>query len=272
MIKKLSLVVATLLMSTSLNAATVATVNGKNISDTEVAKEFESILRGRSFSSLSQNEQRTLVVQYVLRELIIEDAKKQNLEKDSFYIQTLEKAKEQVLVSTYEKKMFDKIKIDNAKIKSFYDSNKDKFVEPARVQARHILVENEKDAKDIINELKNFKGDELKTKFSEAAKTKSKDPGSATNGGELGWFDQNTMVKNFTDVAFSLKNGEMSKTPVKTNFGYHIILKENSQAKKQRTYDEVKDSIENALKAEELRKVMSQKGEELGKAAKVDIK
>lgn len=272
--KKFSLVAAALIAGVALNvnAATVATVNGKSISDTEVSEFFVSMLRGQDFKTLPDNQKKALIQQYIMQDLILQDAKKQNLEKDPLYTKELDRAKDAILVNVYQEKILNTIKIDAAKVKAFYDQNKDKYVKPARVQAKHILVATEKEAKDIINELKGLKGKELDAKFSELAKEKSIDPGSKNQGGELGWFDQSTMVKPFTDTAFALKNGTITTTPVKTNFGYHVILKENSQAKGQIKFDEVKQGIENGLKFEEFKKVINQKGQDLLNSAKVEYK
>ena len=272
--KKFSLVAASLLAGFVLNAnaATVAVVNGKNISDTEVSEFFAPMLQGRDFKSLPDEQKKMLVQNYIVQDLILKDAKAQNLEKDPLYAKELERAKESILINVYQEKILNTIKIDQDKVKAFYDQNKDKYVKPARVQAKHILVASEAEAKSIINELKNLKGKGLDAKFSQLAKDKSIDPGSKDQGGELGWFDQNTMVKPFTDAAFALKNGTITTTPIKTNFGYHIILKENSQAKAQIKFDEVKVGIENGLKVEEFKKVINQKGQELFNKAKVEIK
>lgn len=270
--KKISLVAAALVASVTLNAATVATLNGKNISDTEVNDAFEPMLRGQDFKDLPEQQKKALINQYIAQQLFLEDAKKQNLDKDPLYKEELEKVKDAILLKVYQEKIFDTIKVDASKVKAYYDQNKNEFVKPARVKARHILVESEKEARDIIAELSNLKGKDLENKFSQIAKEKSIDPGSAAQGGELGWFDQSNMVKPFTDAAFSLKNGEITKTPVKTNFGYHIILKENSQAREQVKFDDVKKGIENRLKLAELQKIMAEKGRALSQNAKVEYK
>jgi len=272
--KKISLITASLLMSASLslNAATIATVNGKNISDTEVSEFFAPVLGGQDFKKLPNEQKKALLQQYIMQDLIVQDAKKQNLEKDPLYTKALERAKEGILINVYQEKMLNAIKVDSAKVRDFYNQNKDRFTKPARVQARHILVGTEQEAKSIINELKNLKGKALSDKFSQIAMEKSIDSGSKTSGGELGWFDQNTMVKPFSDAAFSLKNGEITKTPVQTNFGYHIILKENSQAKEQVSFNDVKQGLENEFKLEELKNQLNKKGQTLLNNAKVEYK
>ena len=142
----------------------------------------------------------------------------------------------------------------------------------ARVKAKHILVAGEEEAVKIIDELKKLKGSALESKFAELAKEKSIDTGSASNGGELGWFDESAMVKPFTDAVFALKKGDLTTTPVKTNFGYHVILKEDSRAEEQAKFNDVKQGIESSLQFEEFQKQINLKAQELYNAAKVEIK
>lgn len=272
--KKISLVAVSLLtsMALNLNAATIATYNGKNVSDKDLAEYFAPMLGGTNFKTLPAQQQKQLAQEYILQQLIIEDAKKQKLEKDPLYFQELEKAKDGILLNIYQKKILDSIKVDSSKVKAFYDQNKDKYVMPARVQARHILVSTEKEARDIINQLKGLRGKALEDKFSELARTKSIDSGTAAQGGELGWFDKLAIEKPFADAAFALKNGTITTTPVKLNNGYDVILKENSQAQRQITFGEARQGIENGFKLEEFKNIMSQKGQALFSAAKVEIK
>lgn len=273
--KKLSLIAVALLAGVSLNAAVVATVNGKNISDTEINEAFAPMLRGQNINSLPADQKKMLVQQYVAQVLILEDAKKQNLDKSPEFAKELNKAKDAIALNIYQKKIFDTVKVDKTRVKAIYDQNKDKFIEPARVQAKHILLPlqgGETQAKEIINELKNLKGDALDKRFSEIARTKSIDTASAQQGGELGWFGEDGMVKPFSDAAFSLKKGTITLNPIKTQYGYHIILKENSTPKKQLSFDQVRAGLENDLKMQETQRLIGQKAQELFGQAKVDIK
>jgi peptidyl-prolyl cis-trans isomerase C len=104
------------------------------------------------------------------------------------------------------------------------------------VRARHILVESEDEAKQVVEELK--KGGD----FAELAKKKSKDPG-ASDGGDLGYFTKEQMVPEFSNVAFSLEAGKISD-PVKSQFGWHIIKVEDKRKKKAPDFDTVKPQIE----------------------------
>lgn len=123
-------------------------------------------------------------------------------------------------------------------IKDYYEANKEEF-KLDQVEASHILVKTEQEAKQILADLK-AGGD-----FATIAKEKSIDTGSAVNGGELGFFDRNTMVTEFSDVAFALKPGEISD-PVKSEFGYHII-KVTDKKDGYQTLEEATESIRTNL-------------------------
>ncbi len=108
------------------------------------------------------------------------------------------------------------------------------------IHARHILVDNEAEAKTIAARIK---GGEDFTKL--AAET-SKDPGSKAEGGDLGWFSQDRMVKEFADAAFRMQPGQVSD-PIKTQFGWHVIRVEEKRTKPQPTFAELKEQIDQHL-------------------------
>jgi peptidyl-prolyl cis-trans isomerase C len=105
------------------------------------------------------------------------------------------------------------------------------------VHARHILVPTEDEAKAVLAEIK--KG----TDFAELARQKSKDPGAAAEGGDLGWFGKEQMVPEFADAAFKMEKGQVSE-PIKTQFGWHIIKVEDKRTKPVPEFDKVKDQVQ----------------------------
>ena len=125
---------------------------------------------------------------------------------------------------------------DEAMRKVYAEATKP-MTEEQEVQARHILVATEEEAKMILADLK--KGGD----FAAIAKEKSKDPGSKDNGGDLGYFGKDQMVPEFANTAFALDKGALSD-PVKTQFGWHIIKVEDKRAKPVPTFDQVKPQIE----------------------------
>lgn len=157
-----------------------------------------------------------------------------------------------------QKAAMEDIKVSDEELKKYYNEYKPK------VKASHILVDDEKTAKEIKAKLE--KGED----FAKLAKEYSKDTGSAQNGGDLGWFGPGKMVEEFEKAAYALKVGEVSD-PVKTQFGYHIIKVTDKEKKK--SFDEMKEEMEYEVKKSKLdaSKVQS-KLDKLMKEANVDIK
>jgi peptidyl-prolyl cis-trans isomerase C len=151
-----------------------------------------------------------------------------------------------------ESEMGDKIAVKPEAITDFYQKNQDKFQQGARVRASHILIsvpetadaatklQARTKAEGVLKDLKAGKD------FAAAAKENSQDPGSAPNGGDLGFFEQGQMVPPFEQAAFALKPGEMSDL-VESQFGYHIIKVADKQASRAVSIEEAKPQIEQYL-------------------------
>ncbi|CAN7524299.1 foldase protein PrsA [Rossellomorea sp. LjRoot5] len=146
-------------------------------------------------------------------------------------------------IKTYlltEKLLKDRIKITDDQIKEYFEANKDTFAQKEQVEASHILVDDEKTAKEVKKKLDDG-GD-----FAELAKEYSTDTSNADSGGELGYFGKGEMVEAFDDKAFSMKKGEISE-PVKTEFGYHIIKVTGKKEAKEAVLADHKDEIKDIL-------------------------
>ena len=254
----------------SLNAAILATVNGQDVTSEDVAILLRA-MPGASYDALSAEQKQQVLDQAIDRKLLMEHAVNSGVQNSDEYKKALESIKKEMALEIWMKNGFDKITISDAAAKKFYDENAENFVQPERVRARHILVENEAEAKNIIKELGSLKGDKLTEKFSELARKNSKDPGGQ-NGGDLGWFSKNQMVKPFADSAFALKKGDFSKAPVKTQFGYHVILVEDKQASQKVNFDEAKGNIKGMLQAEEFKKNVTSEVKKIRDKAKINIK
>ncbi len=123
---------------------------------------------------------------------------------------------------------------------ALYDQSAKLMKPEEEVHARHILVDNEADAKKIAARIKG--GED----FAKVAAETSKDPGSKAEGGDLGWFSKDRMVKEFADAAFKMQPGQVSD-PVKSQFGWHVIKVEEKRSKPVPTFDELKEQIDQAL-------------------------
>jgi len=147
----------------------------------------------------------------------------------------------QLTINSIIKEARNQVSISDEELLEYYNENKKSFLEPEQVHARHILVETEEEANNLLLQLK-----EGLTDFAELAKEKSIGP-SAPSGGDLGFFTRGQMVKEFEDVAFSLEPGEISGV-VQTQFGYHIIKCEEKKEEHSPTFEEAKERISNTMK------------------------
>ena len=144
--------------------------------------------------------------------------------------------------------------IGDKALQKFYNENKDLyFKSEPKFKARHIVVKDETLARKLIKELKGLRGKSLESKFAKLAKKYSTGP-SKVQGGELGWFDPNQMVPEFSKACANLSEGEITLEPVKTRFGYHIILLEGKDSKNYIPLAKVKRQIIEYLKREKLQK------------------
>jgi parvulin-like peptidyl-prolyl isomerase len=194
--------------------------------------------------------------------------KKEEIEKKPEFQRNMEKIKEELLVNMWMKSQMDNTVVSDSEAKTFYDKNKDKFMQKESVHARHILVKEEKVAQAIIDEMKTLKADALKNKFIELAKSKSTGP-SGPKGGDLGSFGKGQMVPEFDTVVWALKIGEMTPKPVKTQFGYHVIYLEAKAEAKATEYAQVKDKIIGSLKQQQFAGKITEIAKELKAKAKI---
>jgi peptidyl-prolyl cis-trans isomerase C len=137
-----------------------------------------------------------------------------------------------------------KEKVTDEAIQQVYDADLKAHPPQIEIRASHILTKTEQEANDIIQQL-NGGAD-----FATLAKEKSIDKGSGQNGGDLSWFTKDTMVKEFSDAAFAMQRGDVSKVPVKSQFGWHVIKITDSRMQTPAPLEQRKEDIRNALSQE----------------------
>ena len=271
---KVTMLLSALLLTGSMaSAKTLVTVNGQAITQADVNTELMSATQGRVNqippARLAMFKKQVLQ-QLIGKEIIFDDAKKSGIlnspEYKNEYNKLLNRMKKELAIQVWQKKLLGSIKISNKELKDYYNKNKDEFNEKESVHARHILVKTKAQAEKIISELKGLSGQKLKSKFIELAKKDSTGP-SGPKGGDLGYFAQGQMVPAFNSRVFSMKKGTVTLTPVKTQFGYHVIYLEDKKPAMTKTFNEVKTFIEQRLKMEKFKKVFKQKMDELQKSA-----
>ena len=249
-------------------AETFAKVNGDEITEKDIAALMRA-MPGVSFAQLPQEAKDQVVNQAIERKLLIAQAKKEGIEKSKEFKNALESVKEDLALEVWMRQEMEKVKVSSSEIEKFYNQNKAKFVQPETAKVKHILVSSEADAKSIIAELKKA-GKNVASKFEELAKAKSKD-GSAQNGGELGWIAKGQVVPEFADAAFKLDKGKYTQTPVKTQFGYHVIYVDDKRPTTTLGLKEVSEQIEQNLKLTKFQENIRKEGQDLLSKAKVEI-
>ena len=181
------------------------------------------------------------------RELLAREAKKANLDKQADIKQQMDLAGQTVLVRAYVTDWVKKNPVPDAELRKEYDAIKAQMGDK-EYKVKHILVEKEDDAKDVIAQLQ--KGG----KFDDLAKARSKDPGSKDKGGDLDWNAPGGFVKPFSDAMIATPKGKFTATPVQTQFGYHVILVEDVREAKVPSFDEVKPQLQQRVQAAHLDK------------------
>ncbi|HVK93229.1 MAG TPA: peptidylprolyl isomerase [Noviherbaspirillum sp.] len=179
------------------------------------------------------------------REILIQEADKRGISNTTEVKNQVEMARQSIAIRALVQDYLKKNPISDADLKAEYDKAKAKAANEKEYLARHILVEKEDDAKAIITKLKGG------AKFEDLAK-QSKDPGSASNGGSLDWAPPGGYVKPFADAMVALQKGQMTDTPVKTQFGYHVIKVEDIRQSKFPAFDDVKPQIAESLQQQKL--------------------
>lgn len=236
----------------------VAKVNGEDIYRSDVM-DFAKNLPPQMRQVPVQAIYPMLLEQVINSKIVDQKAKTANTESNPEVAKQLASAKTQIIRAVYAESEMNKA-YNESDTKKAYDDMVAKTEKVMEVKAAHILVADEAKAKEVITKL------EGGAKFADLAKEYSTDKSNAQNGGELGYFAQGDMVKEFADAAFALNKGEYTKTPVKTQFGYHVILQEDKRERPAPSYDEVKDELEAKVKRDTLNKLV----EGWSKEAKVE--
>lgn len=232
-----------------------AVVNGKAI---PAARIDEMAKRLAAQGRKDTPELRALIKDELInREILIQEAEKLKLTSSLDVKLQIEDTRQQIIIRALVQDYLKKNPVTDADVQAEYDQYTARAGDK-EYHARHILVEKEDDAKAIIAKLK------AGEKFEDLAK-QSKDPGSANNGGELDWSTPASFVKPFSDAMVALQNGQVTETPVKTQFGYHVIKLEDTRPAKVPTLDEIKPKIMDALQQKKLQRYQ----QELRKEAKI---
>ena len=226
-------------------AQNIAIVNGKAIPSSRVEALKQQVERsGRPVTPEMMGQ---IKEELIAREIFMQEARKRGLDASEDYKNQLEMARQSLLIRELFADFQKKNPITDADIKAEYD----KFSAAnggKEFRARHILVEKEDEALDLITQIK--KGGS----FEELAKKASKDPGSGANGGDLDWAAAGSYVPEFSAAMSKLDKGQMTEAPVKTQFGFHIIRVDDVREAQLPKLDEVKPQITQQLQQQKIAK------------------
>jgi peptidyl-prolyl cis-trans isomerase C len=237
-------------------AQNLAVVNGKAIPSSRV----DAVVKRVVAEGQQQDtpELRDMIKKdLIAREVMFQEAVKRGFDKDATVKQQLDNARQSILVGALVRDYVSKNKVTDAEIKAEWDKVKTQMGDK-EYHVRHILLENEADAKATIAKIKGG------AKFEELAKT-SKDSGSAANGGDLDWAPPSAFPKVFSDAFVNLQKGQVTENPVQTPNGWHVIKVDDIRPTKLPALDEVKPQVEEQLAQ---RKVQAYQ-EDLLKKAKI---
>ena len=217
----------------------VAIVNGEEVKRSDVFN-FISGLPDQVRQMPIQSLFPLALDQVINNKVVGEQAGDANLEGDPEVEQLVTQAKNQIIRNVYVDRQIDE-QITQKRLLKSYEKLLDDIGEVQETKARHILIEDEAKAKEVVGML-----DEGGS-FETLAKEHSTGP-SAERGGELGWFAKNEMVPEFSDAAFSIEPGQYSKDPVKTQFGWHIIMVDDRRLRPEPEFETVKPQLEAQLR------------------------
>jgi len=232
----------------------IATVNGAPIT-----KSVLDVYSGQRTSKGAEDATpETMLNELITLELMRQEADSKGLGSHPVVVASINQLQRSALAGAAIKDFMDNNPITDDDAKAYYDEN---IATPTKeYKARHILLENEEDAKAAISMLDNG------SDFSELAKEKSTGPSGPT-GGELGWFSPAQMVKEFSDATAALEKGSYTKTPVQTQFGWHVIMLDDIRDSTPPPFDDVKGRLKVGLANQKLQQHIA----EIRETAKIDI-
>lgn len=225
-------------------AAPTATVNGTAIPATRADVMFNE---QRSQGAPDSPQLRDAVREELIRrEVMAQEAAKKGIDKKADIQAQMDLARQAVLLRAYIQDFVKANPVTDADLKKEYETIKGQMG-AKEYKPRHVLLETEEEAKAVITKLR------AGEKFETLAK-QSKDPGSKDNGGDLGWSNPGMFVKPFSEAMVKLEKGQYSATPVKSDFGYHVIQLDDVRDLKAPEFTEVKPQIEQRLQQQKIEK------------------
>jgi peptidyl-prolyl cis-trans isomerase C len=216
----------------------LATVNGEKITEQDIARALKGMGRQGEMVSANPELKKKFLDHFINSKLVANQAKKEGFESNAVFQQHLKEVTEQLLAGDF-MDHYISAKANDVHLEKFFNDNKESFSKK-EIRASHCLVESEAEAKKILLELR-----AKPSQFDDIAKKHSKDKSV-----DLGFFGHGKMVPEFEKAAFSLKKGEISKDPIKTTFGWHIIKVTDERGDMAVKFTEVKGEVASKYRAQ----------------------
>jgi peptidyl-prolyl cis-trans isomerase C len=218
----------------------LARVQGIEIRQADLDAAEEDI-GGQATAQMNPEQKREYLLSFVIDlTLAAKAAEQRNIQSGPDFARKLAYYRNKLLVETL-LNTETAARVNETEMRKIYDEQRARITPEEEVRARHILVEGEDEAKAIIAQLRGG------ADFATIAREKSKDPGGAANGGDLGFFAKAQMVPEFAEAAFAMQAGQLSEAPVKTQFGWHIIKVEERRQRPIPSFEQVRGQIEDFL-------------------------
>ena len=242
----------------------LAKVGALTVTEKEV-DEFIAELGQRGQGYNTPDGRREILEQIISSKLLLLDARHNLLEAEPEFKAELAKLRENLLINYAGNKVISAVKVSDEDVKKYYEDNIDRFKQGETVNADHILVESEEKALEILAKIESGE-----VGFADAAKQHSTCP-SGQRGGNLGDFGRGQMVPEFDKAVFELEVGEITKAPVKTQFGYHLIKLNSKSESSVMPYEQIAPQLSEMLLNERRREAYERKINQLKILYPVDI-
>lgn len=243
--KRIAAFALTCAMAAPVYAQTIATVNGKNLTQKDLDQFVAVLVEQGAKDSPELREQ--VKQEMVNRLAVVQAAEKAGIDKTNQVQQELELARQSILVRALMADYLKKNPVTDADLTKEYNTIKAMEEGQQEYKVRHILVKDEAAAKDLLAKIKS-----KKVSFAEAAKKDSIDTGSGQQGGDLGWAPSSTYVPEFAQAVEKMKKGELSAAPVQSQFGWHIIQVDDARPVTFPAMAEVKPQLEEMMRQRKL--------------------
>lgn len=245
----------------------LAVVEGKEITQKQLDLLIDQAPADQQAQFRTREGQRQLLNEMIAQELFYLKGKDENIEDTEQYQKEFAEMKEKFLKSYMISHFMSNIEVTEEELKAYYQEHSNQFIAPDSIRASHILLPSKQQAIDIINEINS--GDKS---FEQAAKDYSLDQSNKAKGGDLGYFHKGQMVAEFEVAAFALEPGEMTKEPIKSQFGYHIIKITDKKIKEKIPFEAAHDSLHRFLLGQKQNRAYVNEAEDLKEKYSVEIK